>query len=191
MTAQLHAAPDVDRGVLPLHGTARERLRSGDVAGSSESRRAGGRVARFGSVDELLADARSRLERIYVEDVPDQLASGARVVDIRPAWQRAAEGEIPGSLVVERNHLEWRLHPESSARLPQAVEGQRWIVVCSEGYTSSLAADALNSLAVPATDLVGGFRAWQAAGLPTSATVTDANHCVPCDPSDHDEAGVG
>jgi rhodanese-related sulfurtransferase len=142
-------------------------------------------------VDELLADARSRLERIYVEDVPDQLASGARVVDIRPAWQRAAEGEIPGSLVVERNHLEWRLHPESSARLPQAVEGQRWIVVCSEGYTSSLAADALNSLAVPATDLVGGFRAWQAAGLPTSATVTDANHCVPCDPSDHDEAGVG
>ena len=66
------------------------------------------------------------------------LAAGARLVDIRPAWQRAREGEIAGSLIVERNHLEWRLHPRSSARLPGAVAGQRWIVVCSEGYTSSL-----------------------------------------------------
>jgi rhodanese-related sulfurtransferase len=69
--------------------------------------------------------------------------------------------------VVERNHLEWRLHPESSARLPQAAPGRRWIVFCTEGYTSSLAADALNSIGVPATDVVGGFVAWRAAGLPT------------------------
>jgi rhodanese-related sulfurtransferase len=95
------------------------------------------------------------------------LRLGARLVDIRPVWQRAAEGEIPGALVVERNHLEWRLHPRSSARLPAAIEGQRWIVVCSEGYTSSLAAAALVSLGVPATDLIGGLRAWRAAGYPT------------------------
>jgi rhodanese-related sulfurtransferase len=129
-------------------------------------------------VDELLADARSRLDRVHVEDVRRELVAGAKLVDIRPAWQRAAEGEIRGALIAERNHLEWRLHPDSTARVPQAVNGQRWIVVCSEGYTSSLAADALNSLGVPATDLVGGFRAWQAAGLPTSATVTDPDRVV-------------
>jgi len=132
----------------------------------------------FASVEELLEDARSRLHRLYVEDVPDALARGDRFVDIRPASQRELEGEIPGALIVERNHLEWRLHPASDARVDQAVRGQRWIVVCSEGYTSSLAADALNSLGVPATDLVGGFRAWQAAGLPTSRTVTPAGSVV-------------
>jgi rhodanese-related sulfurtransferase len=124
-------------------------------------------TTRFASVDELLADARSRLDRLHVEDVPTALAEGARLVDIRPAWQRELEGEIPAALVIERNHLEWRLHPDSDARVPEAIRGQRWIVVCSEGYTSSLAADALNSIGVPATDLVGGYRAWEAAGLPT------------------------
>ncbi|MDT4939310.1 MAG: hypothetical protein QOG80_2981 [Pseudonocardiales bacterium] len=136
-------------------------------------------AARFSSVEDLLADARSRLDRLYVEDVRAALAAGQRLVDIRPAWQRAGEGEIPGSLIVERNHLEWRLHPASAARLAQARVGQRWIVVCSEGYTSSLAADALNSLGVPASDLVGGFRAWEAARLPISRTVTDAGDLVP------------
>jgi rhodanese-related sulfurtransferase len=91
------------------------------------------------------------------------------LVDIRPDWQRAQEGRIPGAAVVERNHLEWRLHPASSARLPQAAPGVRWIVFCSEGYASSLAADVLNSIGVPATDLVGGFQAWAGRGLPTSA----------------------
>jgi rhodanese-related sulfurtransferase len=81
-------------------------------------------------------------------------------------WQRAHEGEIPGALIVERNHLEWRLHPRSGARLVWAAAAQRWIVVCSEGYTSSLAAAALVSLGVPATDLVGGIHAWIAAGFP-------------------------
>jgi rhodanese-related sulfurtransferase len=123
----------------------------------------------FASVEELLADARSRLERLGPSAAAAAVADGAGLVDIRPVWQRAAEGEIPGALVVERNHLEWRLHPESSARLPQAAPGRRWVVVCSEGYTSSLAADALNSLGVPATDVVGGYAAWRAAGLPTVA----------------------
>ena len=139
-------------------------------------------VARFASVDELLDDARSRLTRITVDDVPAELAGGARLVDIRPAWQRADEGEIPGALVIERNHLEWRLHPSSSARLPDAIAEQRWIVVCSAGYTSSLAADALASLGLDATDLIGGFQAWEAAGLPTvlsiGRTVTEAGQVV-------------
>jgi rhodanese-related sulfurtransferase len=127
----------------------------------------------FASVDDLLADARTRLDRLGPLSAATAVADGALLVDIRPQWQRIREGEIPGSLIVERNHLEWRLHPRSSARLPVAVDGQRWIVVCSEGYTSSLAADALNSIGVPATDLDGGFRAWSAAGLPTTRGGTD------------------
>ena len=89
------------------------------------------------------------------------------LVDIRPAAQRAAEGEIPGALIVERNVLEWRFDPASDASLPQASYDLEVIVVCSEGYTSSLAAAALQDLGVRgATDLDGGFRAWQEAGLP-------------------------
>jgi rhodanese-related sulfurtransferase len=122
---------------------------------------------RFASVDELLLDARSRLDRLSPTAAAAAVAAGARLVDIRPQWQRAADGEIPGALVVERNHLEWRLHPDSDARLPAAAPGQRWIVVCTEGYTSSLAADSLNSIGVPATDLEGGYLGWRAAGLPT------------------------
>lgn len=129
----------------------------------------------FRSVDELLADARSRLQRLTPEEAAQSLAGGARLVDIRPQWQRVRDGEVPGAAVVERNHLEWRLHPDSDARIAAAAPGQRWIVICEEGYTSSLAADALNSIGVPATDVVGGFRAWQAAGLPTvpGATAPD------------------
>jgi rhodanese-related sulfurtransferase len=126
-------------------------------------------TGRFASVDELLADARSRLERLSPGEAAAKVAAGAELVDIRPAWQRAEQGEIPGALIVERNHLEWRLHPASSARLAAAGPGVDWIVVCAEGYTSSLAADALNSIGVPATDVIGGFLAWRAEGLPTAA----------------------
>lgn len=135
-------------------------------------------TALFGSVDDLLEDARSRLVRITPMQARTEVEAGALIVDIRPAWQRAAVGEVPGSLIVERNHLEWRLHPASDARLAQAAAGQRWIVICSEGYTSSLAADALNSLGVDATDIVGGFHAWQAAGLPTVCGVTAVEELV-------------
>jgi rhodanese-related sulfurtransferase len=120
------------------------------------------------SIDEVLAEARSRLDRVS----PAQAAAedGALLVDIRPAAQRLAEGEIPGALIVERNVLEWRFDPRSDARLPEATGyDARIIVFCSEGYTSSLAADALGELGLTrATDLVGGFQAWRAAGLPTS-----------------------
>jgi rhodanese-related sulfurtransferase len=121
----------------------------------------------FSSVDALLSDARSRLRRVSPPQAAEELSTGAMLVDIRPGWQRAREGEIPGALIVERNHLEWRLHPRSDARVPYAIGNRRWIVVCSEGYTSSLAADALRSLGIDATDLIGGFHAWRAAGLPT------------------------
>lgn len=133
---------------------------------------------RYASVDDLLADARRELDRLDPAATARAVAAGARLVDIRPAAQRAAEGEIPGSLIIERNHLEWRLHPGSDARVPEATPGQRWIVVCSEGYTSSLAAAALVSLGVEATDLAGGFMAWAAAGRPTAVGPTPVGQYV-------------
>lgn len=119
------------------------------------------------SIDQLLAEARARLDRFSPLRASRAARDGAVLVDIRPAAQRAAEGEIPGALIVERNVLEWRFDPASGASLPQASYGLEVIVVCSEGYTSSLAAAALQDLGIRgATDLDGGFRAWQAAGLP-------------------------
>jgi rhodanese-related sulfurtransferase len=125
------------------------------------------------SIDQVLAEARARLDRLSPQRALRAARDGAVLVDIRPAAQRAAEGEIPGALIVERNVLEWRFDPASAARLPQASYDLRVIVVCSEGYTSSLAAAALHDLGVRhATDLDGGFVAWQAAGLP----VVSAGH---------------
>lgn len=133
---------------------------------------------RYASVDELLAAAREGLERLDPHAARERVSAGAIIVDIRPAWQREADGEIPGSVVVERNHLEWRLHPRSGASLSQAVEGQEWIVVCTQGYTSSLAASALVSLGLPAADVVGGIDAWRAAGLPVVPGGTAVEHRV-------------
>jgi rhodanese-related sulfurtransferase len=119
------------------------------------------------SVDGLLAAARARLRRMTPEQAAAAAGSGALLVDIRPYAQRVEEGEVPGALVVERNVLEWRFDPTSAARVPQASADLLVVVVCSEGYTSSLAAAALHDVGVPrATDLVGGIAAWRAAGLP-------------------------
>src|SRR5215218_2115275 len=121
------------------------------------------------TIDEVPADARARLERVTPEQAHTEHAAGALLVDIRPAGQRAVEGEVPGAVVIERNVLEWRLDPASDARLPVASHGLRVIILCSEGYTSSLAAASLQNLGiVGATDVVGGFVAWRAAGLPTT-----------------------
>ena len=119
-------------------------------------------------IDGMLAAARSRLRRLAADEVPAALRDGALLVDIRPAAQRAREGDVPAALVIERNVLEWRCDPTSDARLPQAVDDDvRWVILCSEGYTSSLAAAALQDLGLAgATDLAGGFRAWARAGLP-------------------------
>jgi rhodanese-related sulfurtransferase len=125
------------------------------------------------SIDELLAEARRRLQRLLAVEAAERMAAGALLVDIRPAAQRAAEGSVPGALVVERNVLEWRFDPQSDARLPQATGYDvEVIVLCSEGYTSSLAADALRSLGLArATDVIGGFAAWVASGLPVIRSV--------------------
>ena len=122
------------------------------------------------TIDEILAAARSRLLRVGPEQACREAAAGALLVDIRPQAQRAAEGEIPGALIVERNVLEWRFDPASDARLPWVHDYDHQVIVfCSEGYTSSLAAAALQDLGVSrATDLDGGFRAWQRAGLPAA-----------------------
>jgi rhodanese-related sulfurtransferase len=116
----------------------------------------------------MLAHARSRLQRLTPTQAHEALAAGALLVDIRPGWQRTNEGEIPGALLVERNHLEWRFDPECDARLPDITGYDlQVIVLCSEGYTSSLAAAALRTLGLHrATDVIGGFRAWSANGLP-------------------------
>jgi rhodanese-related sulfurtransferase len=121
------------------------------------------------SVIDLLATARSGLVRLEPRAALAAWQSGGLLVDIRPAHQRAEEGEVPGALVVERNVLEWRFDPASHARLPQASYDLHVIVLCSEGYTSSLAAHALQQLGVQrATDVAGGFQAWQRAGLPVA-----------------------
>jgi rhodanese-related sulfurtransferase len=122
-------------------------------------------------ISEVLEQARSRLVRLEPADARAAMRAGALLVDIRPQAQRSAEGEVPGALPIERNVLEWRLDPASDARLPEAGSYDlRVIVMCSAGYTSSLAAVSLQDLGLfAATDLAGGFQAWARAGLPVQA----------------------
>ena len=118
-------------------------------------------------IDRILAVARGRLRRLEAADVPTAVRRGAILVDIRPAAQRAVEGETPAALVIERNVLEWRCDPTSDSRLPQAKDHDvEWIVLCSQGYTSSLAAVSLLDLGLHrATDVIGGYEALVQAGV--------------------------
>ena len=119
------------------------------------------------TIDDLLSEARADLVRLTPAQAYDAQAAGAVLVDIRPEANRVAEGALPGAIVVERTVLEWRLDPACEARLPLASYDLHVVVVCNEGYSSSLAAATLRQLGVHrATDLVGGFRAWRAEGLP-------------------------
>jgi len=114
------------------------------------------------SIDTLLDRSRSRLQRVSPAEASRASAAGAVLVDIRPALQRATHGELPGALVIERNVLEWRLDPASEARLPIAAYDLEVIVLCQEGYASSLAAATLQDLGVHrATDVIGGYAGWQ------------------------------
>jgi rhodanese-related sulfurtransferase len=115
------------------------------------------------AIDLLLAQARSTLQRVLPEHLADEVAHGAILIDIRPAEQRERDGDLPGAVVVDRNVLEWRLDPTSPHRLPLASGADvRVILVCNEGYSSSLAAGTLQQLGLRcATDLVGGFQAWR------------------------------
>ncbi len=134
------------------------------------------------TIDDLLVRARSGLHRLDPGQVFRAVRNGAILVDTRPEWQRRADGEIPGAIVIERNHLEWRCDPSSPGRVPEAVGyNVTWIICCDEGYSSSLAAASLQALGLrQATDLIGGFRAWRAAGLPVAAP-RQPSRPRPCD----------
>ncbi|MEI8412836.1 MULTISPECIES: rhodanese-like domain-containing protein [unclassified Kribbella] len=126
-------------------------------------------------VDEMLAAARADLVRL--EPAAAWAAAqepGTFLVDSRPEFQRRVGGGLPGAIVIERNHLEWRLDPSSPGRIPEAVDATiRWIVVCEAGYASSLAADSLRHLGLSrSTDVIGGFQAWVAAGLPVETVAS-------------------
>ena len=125
------------------------------------------------AIDTMLTEARSRLTRLSPADAFAAARSGALLVDIRPHIHRRIEGAIPGALVIERNVLEWRLDPASGARIPHAAYDAWVVLFCNEGYASSLAATALQDLGIEAaTDMIGGYRAWRSAGLPTSSGTT-------------------
>ena len=123
------------------------------------------------SIDELLAEAQARLDRLSPQEALSAQTDGALLIDTRSERDRIKEGAIPGALVIERTVLEWRLDPASDTCIPQASYDAHVIIVCNEGYSSSLAAAILQDLGVRrATDLIGGFRAWKAAGLPVGPT---------------------
>ena len=121
-----------------------------------------GRHSHPSRIDELLTDARAGLDRVQPGELAAELAAGALVVDIRPVEQRLRDGELPGALVIDRNVLEWRLDPTSPHRVAEASDpARRVVVVCNEGYSSSLAAATLRRIGLErATDLVGGYQAW-------------------------------
>jgi rhodanese-related sulfurtransferase len=129
------------------------------------------RPLRTASVEEVLARARTGLDRIGPEEARRAVREdGALLVDIRYQQQRERDGLIPGAVQIERNELEWRLDPRGSHKIPEATDHDRRVVVfCNEGYASSLAAASLQQLGLHrATDLEGGFQAWRGAGLPVT-----------------------
>jgi rhodanese-related sulfurtransferase len=120
------------------------------------------------TVDELLASARARLKRVDPEQASAARGRGALLIDIRSEVQRAADGVVADAVFFPRNVLEWRCDPSSSHRDPRVGGLEREVILmCNEGYQSSLAASALQDIGFArATDLIGGFQAWRAAGLP-------------------------
>lgn len=122
------------------------------------------------TIDDLLATARTRLHRVDPERAVAAVHDGALLIDIRSSELRRRDGELPGAIVVDRNVLEWRLDPASPHRLPEVTNHEQVVIlVCNEGYASSLAAATLQDLGLRnATDLEGGFAAWAARGLAVS-----------------------
>ena len=120
------------------------------------------------TIDELLAQARAGLVRVDPHEARDAIGDGALIIDIRSESQRAADGVVPDTIWFARNVLEWRCDPACEARDERVGDLDRHVIVmCDAGYQSSLAAANLQHLGFAgATDLVGGFQAWRAAGLP-------------------------
>ena len=126
------------------------------------------RASPMPSINQILDQARRRITRLTPQQAAAEHANGALLVDTRTSEQRSRDGEIPGALVIDRTVFEWRLDPASPTRILEAKDHDvRVIVICAQGYSSSLAAASLLDLGlVNATDVIGGFAAWQAAGLP-------------------------
>ena len=122
------------------------------------------------TIDELLAQARAQLVRVEPHEARDAIDGGALLIDIRSESQRAADGIVPDTIWFARNVLEWRCDPSCEAYDERVGDLERHVIVmCDEGYQSSLAAATLQQLGFArATDLVGGFQAWRAAGLPVA-----------------------
>jgi rhodanese-related sulfurtransferase len=120
------------------------------------------------TIADVLEAARRRYPRLTAEQAAAEQATGALLIDTRTSEQRARDGGIPGALVIDRTVFEWRLDPSSPNRIPQATDHEvRLIVICAHGFSSSLAAASLLDLGLSnATDVIGGFEAWEAAGLP-------------------------
>jgi rhodanese-related sulfurtransferase len=161
--------------LVPREG-ASERAEAFDPEWHVQKRKPANRTGAL-SIEQMLSAARARLRRLSPDEAYEAVAKAeAILVDIRPEGQRAIEGSIPGALVVERNVLEWRFDPESDSRLPVATDHDLQVILfCSEGYTSSLAAAVLQDLGLwRATDVVGGFYAWRATGLPIGTPTNDS-----------------
>ncbi|MFG1922843.1 rhodanese-like domain-containing protein [Cryptosporangium sp. NPDC048952] len=126
-------------------------------------------------VDALLAKARSGLSRLTPQEASAAVAQGALLIDTRTETQRAEQGELPGAIVIDRTVLEWRLDPLSGVSIPEATSYDVLVVVvCRQGYSSGLAAASLREVGLwRATDMVGGFEGWVAAGLPVSTGPAD------------------
>ncbi|MDG4799083.1 rhodanese-like domain-containing protein [Micromonospora sp. WMMD980] len=129
-------------------------------------------------VDALLEQARAGLRRLTPHETVEAVRNGALLVDTRTEAQRREEGELPGAIVIDRTVLEWRLDPASEWRIPEAIGYDREIVVvCRQGYSSSLAAASLQTLGLRhATDMIGGVQGWREAGLPMSDRPADVRH---------------
>jgi rhodanese-related sulfurtransferase len=158
----------IEHGLIPAALPGREAPMTS--AASRLVARPGNQVAAPATIDDLLLEARGGLARLDPVAAFRATHGGAVLIDTRPEWQRRADGEIPGAIVIERNHLEWRCDPSSPARVAEAADHQvTWIICCDEGYSSSLAAASLQALGLSnATDVTGGFQAWRAAGLPVA-----------------------
>lgn len=125
-------------------------------------------------LEAMLVAARAQLQRLTPQQAREEQARGALLVDTRTEAQRARQGDLPGAVVIDRTVLEWRLDPAGAHRIPEAAQpGLRVVVVCRQGYSSSLAAASLKRLGLDATDVIGGVEAWLAAGLPLTEGPAD------------------
>jgi rhodanese-related sulfurtransferase len=164
---------ELDGGQLIPRRNAQQEVETANQSQRMPTKEEEGQVG-DSRVEHVLAAARARLQRLSPKEAFEAVTrANAILVDIRPASQRATEGSIPSALVVERNVLEWRFDPNSTARLPIATSADLQVIVfCSQGYASSLAAEDLQNIGLwRATDVTGGFQAWRATGLPTELPV--------------------